>query len=143
LATLPEEDTFGELLLVHASPARPQEFPYVRDAESALVEFDGRPFRIALYGHTHMPLVFHDDGERVSLSMRPCLELDASGRSLCNVGSVGQPRDQDPRACYAIYDSDAKTISFNRVEYDVESAFSRIRAAGLPEQLGSRLLVGV
>jgi diadenosine tetraphosphatase ApaH/serine/threonine PP2A family protein phosphatase len=143
LAQLTDEETFGELLLVHASPAHPREFPYVRDAEAALAEFDGRSFRIAFYGHTHMPLVFHDDGERVSMSMKPCIELAKTGRYLINVGSVGQPRDQDPRACYAIFDSDARSISFQRVEYDVESAFSRIRAAGLPEQLGSRLLVGV
>ena len=143
LAALPDEDTFGDLLLVHASPAAPTEFPYVRDAASARDQFDGRPFRLAFYGHTHMPLVFADDGERVALSMRPQVELAHCERHLCNVGSVGQPRDQDPRACYAIYDSEHRTISFRRVEYDVESASSRIRDAGLPEQLGSRLLVGV
>jgi len=143
LAKLPDEDTFGDVLLVHASPATPADFPYIRDASAAREEFDSRPFRLAFYGHTHMPLVFHDDGERVALSMKPLVELARDDRYLCNVGSVGQPRDQDPRACYAIYDSAARTIAFHRVEYDVESAASRIRAAGLPEQLGSRLLVGV
>jgi diadenosine tetraphosphatase ApaH/serine/threonine PP2A family protein phosphatase len=143
LGRLPNEELFGELLLVHASPADPADFPYVRDAASAREQFDARPFRLALYGHTHLPLVFEDDGERVALSMRPTVPLAPDARYLCNVGSVGQPRDQDPRACYAIYDSIARTIAFHRVEYDVDAASSRIRAVGLPEELGTRLLVGV
>jgi diadenosine tetraphosphatase ApaH/serine/threonine PP2A family protein phosphatase len=143
LATLPDEDWFGELLFVHASPAKPTEFPYIRDAESARDQFDGRSFRVAFYGHTHVPLAFHDDGERVVLSQQPQLRLAADRRHLCNVGSVGQPRDQDPRACYALFDTDSSTLSFRRIEYDVEAAAARVRAAGLPEPLGARLLVGV
>lgn len=143
LATLPNEEWFGELLFVHASPADPEDFPYVRDAESARAQFDGRTFPIAFYGHTHVPLVFHDDGSRVVLTQQPQLRLAPGRRHLCNVGSVGQPRDQDPRACYALFDSETRTIAFRRVEYDVEAAAARVRAAGLPEQLGARLLVGV
>jgi diadenosine tetraphosphatase ApaH/serine/threonine PP2A family protein phosphatase len=143
LARLPDEDSFLDLLLVHASPTNPREFPYVRDAAAALQQFDARRFCVAFYGHTHLPLVFRDDGERVTTTMSPFVELDRADRYLCNVGSVGQPRDQDPRACYAIYDSEAQSISFRRVDYDVEAALARIQAAGLPEQLGTRLLVGV
>src|SRR5262245_38018219 len=75
LGRLPNEELFGELLLVHASPADPAEFPYVRDAASAREQFDARAFRVALYGHTHLPLVFEDDGERVALSMKPTVQL--------------------------------------------------------------------
>ena len=143
LARLPDEDSLGDLHLVHATPHRPRDYVYVRDAAGALEQFESHPFRLAFYGHTHMPLVFRDDGERVTLTMKPNIELSRSDRHFCNVGSVGQPRDQDPRACYAIYDSVAHSIAFHRVEYDVEAASARIVAAGLPEQLGSRLLVGV
>ncbi len=143
LALLPKEETFADCLLVHASPTNPADYPYIRQADAARDAFDSRAFKLALYGHTHLPLVFHDDGERVTLSMKPRVELIRADRYLCNVGSVGQPRDQDPRACYAIHDSSAHSIEFHRVEYDVEAASSRIRAAGLPEQLGTRLLVGV
>ena len=143
LAALTDEEWWGDLLLVHASPADPSEFPYVRDADAARGQFDGRHFRAAFYGHTHLPLAFHDDGERVGLTVRPRIEMASGIRYLCNVGSVGQPRDQDPRACWALYDSDARTIAFRRVAYDVDASSARIREAGLPEALASRLLVGV
>jgi len=143
LGELPDEENLGDLLLVHASPTRPRDYAYVRDTAAALEQFDSHPFRIAFYGHTHMPVVFRDDGEQVTLSLQPSVKLLPAGRYLCNVGSIGQPRDQDPRACYAIHDSTAQTIAFHRVEYDVDAASSRIRDAGLPEQLATRLLVGV
>lgn len=143
LAKLTDEEWFGDLLLVHASPSDPSDFPYVRDAQAAREEFDGRAFRAAFYGHTHMPLVFEDDGERVGLTVRPRIELAKGTRYLCNVGSVGQPRDQDPRACWALYDSEACTIVYRRVAYDVDATSARIKQAGLPEALATRLLVGV
>lgn len=143
LAEMHDEEWWGDLLLVHASPADPAEFPYVRDAEAARAQFDARQFRAAFYGHTHLPLAFEDDGERVGLTARPRLELKAGMRYLCNVGSVGQPRDQDPRACWALYDSDARTVAFRRVAYDIEATTARIKEAGLPEALAARLLVGV
>lgn len=130
LAEFGDEAWFGDLLLVHASPADPSDFVYVRDAESARDQFDGRAFRTAFYGHTHMPVVFRDDGERVAMTLRPNVDLVAPERFLCNVGSVGQPRDQDPRACWVLYDSDARTIAFRRVAYDVEAAAARIKEIG-------------
>lgn len=143
LAECADEERFGELLLVHASPSDPSEFPYIRDAAAAREQFDQHPFRIAFYGHTHVPLAFVDDGRRVLMTMAPRIELPADARVLCNAGSVGQPRDQDPRASYVIFDSSSRIIEFHRVEYDTEEAAARIRSAGLPEQLGSRLLIGV
>lgn len=143
LAALGDEEWWGDLLLVHASPADPSEFPYVRDAEAARAQFDGREFRAAFYGHTHLPLVFQDDGDRVGLTARPRIELSNDARYLCNVGSVGQPRDQDPRACWVLYDTDARTVAFRRVAYDVDASSARIKEAGLPEALATRLLVGV
>jgi diadenosine tetraphosphatase ApaH/serine/threonine PP2A family protein phosphatase len=143
LAKLQDEEQLGELLLVHASPSDHEEFPYIRDVELARASFEARPFGIACYGHTHVPLVFAMSGGRVSMTMCPRVELVRGARYLINVGSVGQPRDQDPRAAYAIFDSDQRVLSFHRVAYDTEKASAKIRAAGLPEQLGARLLVGV
>lgn len=143
LGRLPGETVFGELLLVHASPSNATDFPYIRDVELARESFDARAFRIACYGHTHVPLVFSMAESRVSMTMSPRVELAREGRYLINAGSVGQPRDQDPRSSYAIYDSDLRVVSFHRVAYDAEKASAKIRAAGLPEQLGARLLVGV
>lgn len=143
LVDLVDEEWWGDVLLVHASPAEPSEFPYVRDAEAARGQFDGRNFRAAFHGHTHVPLVFQDDGERVGLTARPRVEMVDGRRYLCNVGSIGQPRDQDPRSCWTLYDSDARTITFRRVAYDVDATTARIKEAGLPEALATRLLVGV
>jgi len=90
-----------------------------------------------------VPLVFGKVGESVALTLNPRVELARDGRYLINSGSVGQPRDQDPRASYAIFDSDQRVATFHRVAYDTERASAKIVAAGLPEQLGTRLLVGV
>ena len=143
LSKLPDEAQFDALLLVHASPADPKEFPYIRDVDLARESFAARDFGIACYGHTHVPLVFTNVGERVAMTMNPRVELARDGRYLINAGSVGQPRDQDPRASYAIFDSDQRVATFHRVAYDTERASAKIVAAGLPEQLGTRLLVGV
>ncbi len=143
LSRLPDETEFESLLLVHASPIDAKEFPYIRDVDLARESFGARDFRIACYGHTHVPLVFSQMGERVAMTMNPRVELAREGRYLINAGSVGQPRDQDPRASYAIVDTDVGVATFHRVAYDVERASAKIRAAGLPEQLGTRLLVGV
>jgi len=69
-------------------------------------------------------------------------DFGLNGRFLVNAGSVGQPRDGDPRACYVIYDADARTVEFVRLEYDVDAAAAKIREAGLPEMLADRLYQG-
>jgi diadenosine tetraphosphatase ApaH/serine/threonine PP2A family protein phosphatase len=77
------------------------------------------------------------------MTMNPWISIHSGRRYLVNVGSVGQPRDQDPRAAYVLFNSDERTIELRRVEYDVESVAARMRSAGLPEQLGNRLFLGV
>jgi len=143
LSRLPDETEFHGLLLVHASPADSKDFPYIRDVDLARESFSARDFRVACYGHTHVPLVFSQVGESVAMTLNPRVVLAPVGRYLINCGSVGQPRDQDPRASYAIFDAERAVVSFHRVAYDTERASAKIRAAGLPEQLGTRLLVGV
>src|SRR5262249_3071494 len=143
LSRLPDETEFDSLLLVHASPSDPKDFPYIRDVDLARASFAARDFKIACYGHTHVPLVFAKVGESVTMTLSPRVEFARDGRYLINAGSVGQPRDQDPRASYTIIDTDLGVATFHRVAYDTERASAKIRAAGLPEQLGTRLLVGV
>ena len=70
------------------------------------------------------------------------VELRDVSKAIINVGSVGQPRDDDPRACYVIYDSDAQAAEIRRIEYDIESAQAKIRKAGLPDVLAARLALG-
>ena len=73
------------------------------------------------------------------------MEVSVAGASkvLMNVGSVGQPRDEDPRAAYALYDTEAKTVAIRRTSYDLRSTQAKIRAAGLPDVLADRLALGV
>jgi diadenosine tetraphosphatase ApaH/serine/threonine PP2A family protein phosphatase len=118
-----------------------------RDAARAF-EAARRP--VCLFGHTHVPACYVIDAETPDLLTvedlshgRPTeLSLDDTHRFVVNPGAVGQPRDGDPRAAFAIYDSSARTLGLNRVDYDIERAQQRIRDAGLPDVLARRLSVG-
>jgi diadenosine tetraphosphatase ApaH/serine/threonine PP2A family protein phosphatase len=130
----------GDVLLVHATPSRPREFHYITAATQAREAFDATDARVVFYGHTHRGGVMADrDGGAAVVEAE---EFGRVGRFLVNAGSVGQPRDGDPRACYVIYDADARTVEFVRLEYDVDAAAAKIREAGLPEMLADRLYQG-
>ncbi len=145
LAELPTRLQVGEFLLVHASPRQPL-WEYLIEAEVAADIFQRYDFRIAFVGHTHLPLLFEwreKTGEAGLLmpDYRNPVRLDHR-RLIVNPGSVGQPRDGDPRAAYAILDTDAGTLEFHRVPYPVEITQERMRARGLPSRLIDRLEIG-
>lgn len=134
--------------ICHGSPADEDE--YLLTEMEAREGFRATDAFVTFFGHSHVPCVFElelIDG-RESLSsyvLRGCrvtLDLLPHKRYLINPGSVGQPRDRDPRAAYAMYDSQARRLSLYRVPYDVAGARRRILAAGLPNILGDRLLHG-
>ena len=95
----------------------------------------------AFVGHSHVPVTFRS-GTAVTYMIGDVIELGDAAQAVMNVGSVGQPRDEDPRAAFGIFDVKARTLEVHRVEYDVEAAAARIREAGLPEFLGDRLRIG-
>ncbi|PID81512.1 hypothetical protein CSB20_02595 [bacterium DOLZORAL124_64_63] len=95
---------------------------------------------VCFFGHTHQPVISDDTGFR-SLK-EGAVRLDPNAMTLINPGSVGQPRDWDPRAAYAIWDTEVGTIDLQRLPYDVEAARREILDAGLPARLGDRLLQG-
>jgi predicted phosphodiesterase len=143
LAALPERLTIGDMTLVHGSPRDPLR-EYVTDRLTASVNIDLLETRNGLHGHTHVPVAWVAAPDRVVLvhgrdELR--LELDPY-RTLLNPGSVGQPRDGDPRAAYLVLDLDARSVSWHRVAYDVAPVQSAIRSAGLPGRLADRLAVG-
>jgi predicted phosphodiesterase len=150
LAMLRELEPVGEregIALFHGSPRDPI-WEYVLSAEQADACLDAQPARIALIGHSHVSLFFvRPDGERgdeirgAQSSDDTLLDLEA-GRWLINPGSVGQPRDGDPRAAWLELDTNEQTARFHRAEYDVERAAASISAAGLPRRLADRLRVG-
>lgn len=134
--------------LFHASPRDPV-WEYVLSAEQADACLDAQRDRVTLIGHSHVALFFvrssggeQDDEVRGAQSSDDTLlDLD-SGRWLINPGSVGQPRDGDPRAAWLELDTDRGGARFHRVPYDIERAAASIVAAGLPRRLADRLRVG-
>ena len=113
------------------------------DARRALAATE-RP--LCVFGHTHVPAAFRFDGEMQPIGPprgdRFRLALDEGAKFLVNCGSVGQPRDGDPRAAFGLLDTDERTLTVRRVAYDVATAQAKIIAAGLPEVLAQRLGVG-
>jgi len=130
--------------MVHSSLHRPEDFNYIESGHDAAECFREMQEALCFVGHSHVPAVFFDTGKSLIPSYRLDLTstVPVEGRMIVNVGSVGQPRDEDPRAAYCIYDSDANTVEIRRVTYDTEAAADKVRAAGLPELLAFRLKLG-
>jgi diadenosine tetraphosphatase ApaH/serine/threonine PP2A family protein phosphatase len=143
LAGLPLVQEWEDATLVHASPQQPDEWEYVISAEDGYRAFASFTTRLCFLGHSHLPGVWaqgswgreHQPGA-VDLALEP------GCRYVINVGSVGQPRDRDPRASWVLWDVEAKRVSIRRVRYDVAATRARIVAAGLPIFLADRLSQG-
>jgi diadenosine tetraphosphatase ApaH/serine/threonine PP2A family protein phosphatase len=144
LTTLQPQGEAEGIGLFHASPRDPI-WEYVLSGLTAELCFDATPFRVSLVGHSHVALSFHrPEGEVATGSTRKAGDLldVGAGRWLINPGSVGQPRDGDPRAAWLMLDTVAKTAEWRRAEYDIAGAQAAIRAAGLPDSLAERLQFG-
>lgn len=144
LERLQPRETFEGFLLVHASPRDPVE-EYILDWETAEDNFRAAEFQVCLFGHTHVPVHFAHDGVRTHvfpLFPGAPRRLKPNFRHLVNVGSVGQPRDGDPRAAYVIVDTQAATVELRRVEYPIEAVQAKMQARGLPRPLWERLSEG-
>jgi diadenosine tetraphosphatase ApaH/serine/threonine PP2A family protein phosphatase len=145
LASLPLTIEDGERLYVHASAANPDQWPYVFDVSGASRSLAATPARLTFCGHVHVPALFHVSTTGKIASFVPSgvgIPLTPRRRWLAVIGSVGQPRDHNPAACYGIYDDASATLTYVRVPYDIESAARKIRDAGLPPFLGERLALG-
>lgn len=135
----------GDTLYVHASASEPGEWDYVIDADAALRSFAATDVRLTLCGHTHVPLLFQLSGNGRFMGFEPMADAAlplAEGRWTAVIGAVGQPRDGNPDACYALFDDAANTLTYVRVPYDIDAAAKKIRAAGLPRRLAARLAFG-
>ena len=147
LESLPTMTTLTEygITLVHGSPIDPV-WEYVYTPPVARASFDAFATPVCLYGHTHVPLIFRKPTyEHDIASDRPRLNVPTSltvDRLMINPGSVGQPRDDDPRAAYALIDLEAMTLTHRRVQYDVAATQQKIKLAKLPNGLGRRLRFG-
>lgn len=128
--------------LAHASPRQPV-LEYLLDTYSAAENFAYFSTDFCLVGHTHVPVLFFLNSEGVRMQIpNPNSALTLERRCIANPGSVGQPRDRDPRAAYAIFDDQTHIWDYQRVEYDVVGVQERMRTAGLPERHITRLTGG-
>jgi diadenosine tetraphosphatase ApaH/serine/threonine PP2A family protein phosphatase len=147
LATLPMRREDDTRLYVHASPQTYPAWLYVDDAHAAGQALRASRAQVVFCGHVHIPALYGITATGQLVSFRPvagtAVPLPRHRRWLAVVGSVGQPRDGDPAAAYAILDTNREEITFVRVPYDVEGAAASIRAAGLPERLAARLGQGL
>lgn len=146
LASLPLTVAEGDLLYVHASANHPEAWSYVTSDTRATPSFRASKARLILCGHVHVPLLASCDRggmvrQQVFRTGLP-IPLLRSRRWLAVVGSVGQPRDGVPQAAWALVDTLRNDLTFRRTPYDVAKAADRVRAAGLPEDLATRLLIG-
>jgi diadenosine tetraphosphatase ApaH/serine/threonine PP2A family protein phosphatase len=138
LSKLPMLRRVGPFELVHASMHDPEAWNYVTDAFEAILSFNVQETSLCFYGHTHRPMYFTTK-ERKTFKDFEQIDLEEGFKYFVNVGSVGQPRGDDKRAQYAIYDTEEKTVHLCRVEYDIGLACEKIRQAGLPEHNALRL----
>jgi len=130
----------GEYTLVHGSPRDPLN-EYLHDTSDAVANLDAFTTTYCLVGHTHLPMLFREDRGRVRaqrVEAGDILMLD-SRRAFLNPGSVGQPRDGDPRAAFMLIDTEAGLVTWQRVKYEIDSTQAAILAAGLPGHLAARL----
>lgn len=142
LETLPLLTEKESFVMVHGTLDDPGSFRYMLEERDAVRTFSILEKQICFVGHSHVPGVFMCKDGQVRQLRKKKFRLENDCRYIINVGSVGQPRDFDNRACYCVYSSDTSEIEIRRVEYDVRTARERIIAAGLPEILGDRLLRG-
>ncbi|MBV9440187.1 MAG: metallophosphoesterase family protein [Candidatus Eremiobacteraeota bacterium] len=144
LDSLGYEFRMPEFLLVHGAPVN--YFEYILDKASAARAFAATDAPLIFIGHTHIAEVYalEPDGtiSHAHLQQGGVVALREQVRYLVNVGSLGQPRDLNPLASFGFFDTDARTISVERIAYPVERVQEKIRAAGLPEALARRLSVG-
>jgi diadenosine tetraphosphatase ApaH/serine/threonine PP2A family protein phosphatase len=131
--------------ICHGAPF--DEDHYIFDGADARMAFDATSRPLCLYGHTHLPAIFrrldeYYEGGMPDPDREVIVSLQRGVRYLVNAGSIGQPRDGDPRAGYGVLDADARELRLYRVPYPVEEAQRKIIAAGLPVSLANRLAVG-
>ena len=131
----------ADFTVVHSTLDQPGHWNYVTNRFDAMSNFSYQFTQICFHGHTHVPRVYMKN-DRVHELDTDSVVIEDGAKYFINVGSVGQPRDGDWRACYAIYDLDQHLVSFRRVDYDIAQTQCKIQAAGLPEMLAERIAEG-
>ena len=142
LRNLPFAKTSMGITLVHSTMDNPEGFGYVFDHLQAESHFVHQVTPLCFHGHTHCPMIYEKQMGAVYRIDAQDFTLHAGRKYFINVGSVGQPRDGDPRSAYVIYNPKERVVRFRRLEYDVAAAQAKVLEAGLPPRLAERLALG-
>ena len=146
LRELPLQVELDEILFVHANAWAPERWDYIQSTFDARSSMAATRCRYTFCGHVHEPQLYHLGTDWRAAAFTPVagspVRLSARRHWLAIPGAVGQPRDGNPAACLALYDTDSQLLTFYRVAYDTASAAAKVRAAGLPATLGLRLELG-
>jgi predicted phosphodiesterase len=128
--------------IVHATLDLPEKWAYVFDKLSAAASFNYQSTPVCFNGHTHVPLAFIRSPTGIHGGLYSRIKIEIGRKYFVNAGSVGQPRDRNPKAAYVIFDLLNNLIELRRIDYDIAATQKKIRAAGLPESLAERLALG-
>jgi diadenosine tetraphosphatase ApaH/serine/threonine PP2A family protein phosphatase len=144
ILSLPLTLTYPECAIAHGTFHQPEAFNYIQtvfDAQQSFEALKKLNARIGFLGHSHVPVGFFDT-DPITYTLDSDIPLDEDIAVMVNAGSVGQPRDENNKASFALLDTTAKMITIRRVEYDIDASANKIREAGLPEILAARLYQG-
>lgn len=131
------------MTMVHGTLINPGDFHYMFNSGNALETFEVMRTGVCFVGHTHVAGVFIQDSTGgISFNAKPVILIEKNRKYIVNVGSVGQPRDNNPKAAYCVFDTGAMTVEIKRVVYDAAAARRKILNAGLPHFLADRIMVG-
>ena len=144
LADLPLTLVYDHCAVAHGTFHQPEAFNYIQtvfDAQQSFEALKGMNARLGFLGHSHVPVGFFDT-DPITYTLDPEMPVDQDLAMIVNAGSVGQPRDENNKASFALFDSDANQVNIVRLDYDIDAAAAKIRAVGLPEILAARLYQG-
>ncbi|MEE8408082.1 MAG: metallophosphoesterase family protein [Myxococcota bacterium] len=145
LKALPYKQREGIVEFSHGSPLMPESFDYLFAPEQLidlLAHYDAFA-PVTFIGHSHLTISFKIERGRVTPLLHPEVVCEPNAKYIITVGSVGQPRDRDPRACCGVFDTEQRIFTYHRVEYDIQATRKKIIDAGLSPVFGERLLVGM
>ncbi|MCI0652046.1 MAG: metallophosphatase family protein [Planctomycetes bacterium] len=141
LNDLPLVVNMGSFTVVHGSLESPELFDYIQTSYDAFLTMQKMQNSLCFIGHSHVPIAFLLK-DVITFSLEPEVLLAGLAKVIVNVGSVGQPRDNNPLASFAVYDVKEARVDIHRIPYDIEKSAEKILEAGLPEFLAERLMVG-
>lgn len=134
-------EKIDDVIFSHASLVNSTMFNYIQTIEDAKTNFNLMKTNLMFCGHSHQPIILID-GNPITFSKKNEFNIDKNHKTIINVGSVGQPRDENNKACFVIYDDIEQAVYYNRVSYDIEQTMNKMKKCGFSEHLVNRLMIG-